>query len=259
MTMPKNDNHISYGPYLRAARLEKDMQLKTVARKTCISKEYLKALETEDKDRLPEEIFIKGFIRSYALAVGADADEAMRRYLLSSYQERQPFEPEPSSVLKGAKSWLRLTTLVSVLVGAIAFSVYAMNWSESVGGRLFPQRLIKLLAPDSQNASVSPQTTNKDGNHATFIEFPQAPISNNHAQRNVLSIIVTEKTWLRIMMDRVAPKHYKLKCGDRLEFEVVPYMKLAIGCTDNVELSLNGQKLNVSHKFGQIATLRIPL
>ncbi len=254
MKTQKSDNHLSYGPYLRAARLEQDMQLKTVARKTCISKEYLIALEAEDKDRLPEEIFIKGFIRSYALAVGADTDEAMRRYLLSSYQKRQPIEPAPPSLLKGAKSWLRLTTLVSVLVGAIAFSVYAMNWPESVGGKL-----VKLFAPESQNEPASPQRTNKAGNHTTFIEFPQDPISNNHEKRSVLRIIVTENTWLRIMMDRMAPKHYKLKCGDRLEFEVAPYMKLAIGCTDNVQLFLNGQKLDVSHELDQISTLRIPL
>jgi len=144
----KKKNSLSYGPYLKAMRLEKDIQLKTVVRKTRIGIDYLIALEDEKTDELPGEVFIKGFIRSYAAAIDADGDEAVRRYLLRCYGKRQPIESKKPPILYGAKSWLRLMTLVGILVGAIAFSVYAMNLSESTseGSKPWHDMLIKLLA-----------------------------------------------------------------------------------------------------------------
>ncbi len=257
----KSKNSLSYGPYLRAIRLKKDIQLKTVARKTRISMDYLIALEAENTDRLPGDIFVKGFIRSYAAAVDADADEAVRRYLFKCHEKSQSVESKQPPILHAAKSWLRLTTLVGILIGAIAFSVYAMNLSESEceGSKPLHYRLVKLLTFDSDKPPSQPPYYNGAINHATVIEFPQFTNQDDLCKRDVLKIIVKKKTWLRLMTDTVAPKHYKLNCGDRIELEVIPYMKLAIGCTDNVQLLLNDQIVSVTHKANQTQTLKIPL
>ena len=61
------------------------------------------------------------------------------------------------------------------------------------------------------------------------------------------------------MTDTISPKHNKLNGGDWLELEVIPYMKLAIGCADNVQLLLNDKILNVSDKAGHPLTLKTSL
>ncbi len=259
--MKKKNDSLSYGPYLRALRLEKDIQLKTVVRKTRISMDYLIALEAENNDELPDEIFIKGFIRSYAAAIDADSDEAVRRYLLQRCEKRQPTKLKQPSILYGAKSWLRLTALAGILVGTIAFSVYAMNLSKSEYGGSQPwhDRLIKLLAFNSNSPSSQVVYDNGTDKHATDISIPQSTNPDDLYKKAVLKIIVNKKTWLRLMTDTIAPKHYKLNGGDRLEFEVIPYMKLAIGCADNVQLLLNDKILNVSDKGDHTLTFKTSL
>ena len=68
------------GEFLRAAREAKGMQLCDISSRTRIPEHQFVRLEAGDLDALPAEVFVRGFIRNYARAVGADGDEAMRRY-----------------------------------------------------------------------------------------------------------------------------------------------------------------------------------
>jgi len=134
-----------------------------------------------------------------------------------------------------------------LLVGVIAFSVYGMNLSEPVseGHHSWQHGLIKLVSFGSHKHVSQVDDNNGADNQATVFQFPQFTNQNEFRQKDVLKIIVKEKTWIRLMTDTITPKHYKLNGGDRLDLEVIPYMKIAIGCTDNVQLLLNGKILNI--------------
>ena len=71
---------LSFGRYLQAIRLEKAISLEVVSKETRIRKDMLALIEEENHNKLPDEVFVKGFIRAYAEAIGADGDEAVRRY-----------------------------------------------------------------------------------------------------------------------------------------------------------------------------------
>jgi len=60
----------------------------------------LNYIEDEDIDNLPEEVFVKGFLRAYAKVVGADGDEAVKLYLSTLYSEikKEKSEIEGDSV-----------------------------------------------------------------------------------------------------------------------------------------------------------------
>ena len=72
----------TFGGYLQAARLERGIRLEAVAGETRILLSTLEAIESEDLDRLPPEVFLKGFLRAFARAVGADEREALALYLV---------------------------------------------------------------------------------------------------------------------------------------------------------------------------------
>ncbi|GAC1659915.1 MAG: hypothetical protein NVS9B15_23530 [Acidobacteriaceae bacterium] len=57
---------MSFGDTLRAARVGRRLSLDDAASATCISSRYLLALEAEDLDRLPGEVYRQGFLRTYA-------------------------------------------------------------------------------------------------------------------------------------------------------------------------------------------------
>jgi len=80
----------TFGPRLRQERERRHISLTSIAENTKISRSLLEALERDDVSRWPSGIFRRSFVRSYAQAIGLDADEIVREFL-----ERFP---DPSAV-----------------------------------------------------------------------------------------------------------------------------------------------------------------
>lgn len=70
----------SIGEFFKHVRETKRLTMDEVAMKTRIHPEFLKALEEENFAKLPDQVFVKGFVRSYARSLGLDEDEAIRRF-----------------------------------------------------------------------------------------------------------------------------------------------------------------------------------
>lgn len=69
------------GRRLRAERERRRITLESIASNTKISLGLLRALERDDLSRWPSGIFRRSFVRSYAEALGLDADEIVREFL----------------------------------------------------------------------------------------------------------------------------------------------------------------------------------
>lgn len=65
------------GEWLRTARQGKGLTFTEIERTTRINRHYLEALETEHFDVLPAPVYARGFLRSYARALGLDPEEAI--------------------------------------------------------------------------------------------------------------------------------------------------------------------------------------
>jgi cytoskeletal protein RodZ len=74
------DARSSLALWLRAGRARRGMSLDDVARVTKIQPRILERLETGQLDGLPAEVFVRGFVRSFARCVGLNEVEALRRY-----------------------------------------------------------------------------------------------------------------------------------------------------------------------------------
>ena len=70
-----------FGTQLKQARESRGLSLQQVAGSTKISVSVLEALERGDFPRLPGGIFSRAFVRSYAVEVGANADEVVAKFV----------------------------------------------------------------------------------------------------------------------------------------------------------------------------------
>jgi cytoskeletal protein RodZ len=73
----------SIGHYLRKARESRRMSLAEVARVTRIPVPTLESLESDHFDDLPGEVFVRGFLKSYAQAVRMVPEDVLARYTSS--------------------------------------------------------------------------------------------------------------------------------------------------------------------------------
>ena len=68
------------GETLQAARERKGVDLYRAERDTKIRLRYLSALEDGDYDELPAPVYVKGFLRNYAIYLGLDPEEVLDRW-----------------------------------------------------------------------------------------------------------------------------------------------------------------------------------
>jgi hypothetical protein len=74
------DARTSLALWLRAGRAHRGMSLDDVAKVTKIQPRILERLEAGKLDGLPADVFVRGFVRSFARCVGLEEAEALRRY-----------------------------------------------------------------------------------------------------------------------------------------------------------------------------------
>lgn len=70
----------SIGAYLKRQREMRKIGLEEISQTTKISMKCLVAIEIDDFNALPGFVFAKGFIRSYAKAIGLDEEEALLHF-----------------------------------------------------------------------------------------------------------------------------------------------------------------------------------
>lgn len=70
----------NFGDFLKQEREMRGIPLEEIADNTKIHVRFLKAIENNDYDELPGEVFIKGYIRSYAKSIGTNVDEILQAY-----------------------------------------------------------------------------------------------------------------------------------------------------------------------------------
>jgi len=74
----------SIGEFFKQVRETKGLTIDEVASKTRIRTDFVKALEEGNFAKLPDQVFARGFVRSYARSLGLDEDDAIHRFTQSA-------------------------------------------------------------------------------------------------------------------------------------------------------------------------------
>ncbi|MBF0291851.1 MAG: helix-turn-helix domain-containing protein [Nitrospinae bacterium] len=69
------------GAHLRNIRIAKGVSLDEISAATKVKKSYLEAIESDNPKRFPAPVFMKGFIKAYAKALGLNPEEISEKYL----------------------------------------------------------------------------------------------------------------------------------------------------------------------------------
>ncbi|HEX5761573.1 MAG TPA: helix-turn-helix domain-containing protein [Solirubrobacterales bacterium] len=118
------------GASLRDARKRRDLDLTEVEAAIKIRVRYLQAIEDEDWQVLPGDVYARGFIRTYAAFLGLDGERLAEEYRHGTGVEREEaprrMEPVGSAVPAGRGRRLggrALTVPVVLAVGALLVAV----------------------------------------------------------------------------------------------------------------------------------------
>ncbi len=113
----------SVGNFLKRHRVDRQMSLAEVSRVTRIPVVTLASIEADQFDDLPGEVFVRGFLKSYAQSVGVAPAEALARYTSSRRVVIATPLPVASPVTAVRQSGKRVGVAIAFVLLLILFTL----------------------------------------------------------------------------------------------------------------------------------------
>ena len=121
-----SDKMESIGELLKSTREKKNIPLEQISQITKIPIIYLQAIEHEQYQLLPQGIFAKGFLKSYADTVGIDSEMILDIYKTQNGEKKpENFQTISKTDTIQAKTFVILTiSVLLLLTGIILFYLF---------------------------------------------------------------------------------------------------------------------------------------
>ena len=245
--MNNDKQSLSFGRYLQSIRLEKKISLEQVAAQTRVGLGILLLIEQEDHEKLPAEVYVKGFMRSYAAAIGADGDEAVRRYESRLNVVQKIVESEPSVGKPVTRLRRKLIIVLGLLLFIVAVSVILLSF--------FSRTPVTEESSQSTPPAVKEETVAgelPDGDSLSAESAKKVP------EKLSLKITALENTWVKVIIDEKDSTEYNLNTGDDIELEATTGYNLLIGNAGGIKITLNDKPVTVPGESGQVVTIHLP-
>ncbi len=265
------------GAILKAEREKSGLSHDQVAQITKLRRHYIEALENEEWDNLPAPVFIKGFIRSYAQALGLDETK-----IFDLYKKIGPVgEAPPTPLVEPKKSKKRrVVIIISLLVAVAAIISLWIGYSDRTPSSQNREILLETqkqttkkeqpaASRSTEQESVKEQkvtstyteqpTDLKEGDKVEKATFPQnESLPTQSTDWLVLKGVVKSKTWMRIYIDDQEPKEYIFEPGSMPQWKAREGFDILIGNAAGIEFDFNGENISDLGVLGQVVRLRLP-
>jgi cytoskeleton protein RodZ len=212
------------GSSLREARLRQELDFPALEERTKIRSKYLRALEDERFDILPAPTYVKGFLRSYAEALGLDGqpfvDEYNSRFAVGEDDvvvRATRRVPPPRRGRPARESGIAVAALLAIaILTALVIAAWRFGGPE--------EETVPRLAGSGAPAGVAPQSGGR------------------------VNLIVRARdgaSWMEVRPGSIAARPLysgTLERGQRKQFTARRALQLALEAPDNVVVRVNGNR-----------------
>ncbi|MBF2026394.1 MAG: DUF4115 domain-containing protein [Oscillatoriales cyanobacterium C42_A2020_001] len=251
--------------YLRRVREQQSVALDRVAQETFIPLRLLQALESSEIERLPEPVYVKGFIRRYGDALGLDGSELADAFEINPAPTPQPAviaEPPNDAPLPresqrqqvqarddfGERSKRPFVTyvvsgvLAAGVLGAIALGLTNMlkpatNTATNSSSSTTPAT--QSTAPPTPEA-IAPQPTVS----SSPLPDPSPPIQ--------VDINLTDRSWMQVVADGKVQFEGILTKGEQRTWKAKNNLSIRAGNAGAVVVSHNQGEAKPLGKLGDV-------
>lgn len=242
------------GAYLMQVREDQSKSLEAIASTTFVPLRLLKAIEAGQVDILPEPVFVRGFIRRYAEALGLDGLAIAKQFPLNPTPLPEPSAPKPPPVqttpppkpapstpsklpVDSGRSFPVLPVAVGVLaLGGVIFGLSQLSNRDPSPVSSSPEPSVA-VAPPSPEAPSPAASPTPPSPAATPAAASPTPRSDAPVQADV---ILSGDSWMQIVVDGRTDYEGVLKRGDRRSWTARNEILIVAGNAGAVSLSANG-------------------
>lgn len=263
------------GELLRNARESKGINIQEAQEATKIRSKYLLAIEDGDFGVLPPgEVYLRGFIRTYAEYLGLDPSEVIERYDVIKAREEaearrkseeKTEKPRPKPVIKFGvnlvRVWKPLLGFVAAIVGISVVATIYLGHRSSVEKDISVNGGAGTVVEEEAKGSSSTSTlasTPIEGKEPTTAGTAEPPASGSVAASHSIAIEVTERSWIRIMADGKVSVERIFNPGETATFPYEKELVIRVGNAAGVILTVDGNSIGVLGDPGQVVERRFP-
>jgi cytoskeletal protein RodZ len=269
------------GRLLEHKRKERGLTLEEVEQATKIRKRYLTGLERDDYAILPDAVYARGFLKTYANYLGLDG-EALSRQLKSSTKTRRErginYNPRPQSDfekplitpsgLGGVKkrkvyTSAIMTLLVAVLALAVVIgALYIVGRGAQVSKEGNPPSGESPPRQEQQNGAgrekapeAGPAKQDAVGSKGTVGGEKKPAVAKQSAPPDTLRVLVNVRerpSWILIRTDGRAAYEQVAQPGFSKTFEAEQRLFIKCGDAGAVRVEINGQDAGALGGAGEI-------
>ena len=269
------------GRLLEHRRKERGLTLEEVEQATKIRKRYLTGLERENYAILPDAVYARGFLKTYANYLGLDG-EALSRRLKSSTRTRRErginYDPRPESDfekplitpgrLRGVqKRKVTTSAIVTLLVAVLALAavigaLYFVGRGAQVSKERnppsgeSPHRQEQQNVAGSENAPEAGSTKEgAGGSKGTAGDAEKPAVSKQSAPPDTLRVLVSVTelpSWILIRTDGTTAYEQVAQPGFSQTFEAEQRLYIKSGNAGAVRVEINGQDAGALGGSGEI-------
>ena len=225
------------GEILKEKREELGLDLKEVAHSLRIQYEYLKALEKNDLEKLPPDVYTRAYIREYARFLNIDSVILLDEYAKQQMSTHAVIQTEaPPAQKRITFSWKMLFIPFSLIIITILI-IY------------FPRMSRVTKTGEVPIAGNSPPVHE---------EAQVAPHAGPESKPNMLTVNAVEATWLRIEMQGGTSEEVLMKPGETKQWTSTNGFSIKVGNAGGVRLALNDRDMGIPGAKGQVVRLTLP-
>ena len=241
------------GDLLRQARERKGVTLEQVEAATRIRLKFLDALERGDYASMPGEVYVRGFVRSYASFLGLDPQEALSHHTPTSEGATAPAEaPATSLVLVSMEPGRSLRSVIVALAVVASILLVILAVQRQVW-KLFPTPLAvkPALTSTSEPAPTDTQRPVPSATQAPTAEPAAEPSATTDPSPSpsatagvAVRLVVTGRSWLQVTVDDQIVYSGVLMDVTR-EWSGSQQIGVRIGDASRVDVTVNGVHVGV--------------
>ncbi len=251
------------GAYLKGLRESRGVSLDDVSKVTRIGKNYLAAIESDLFDKLPNQAYVKGFLRVYASYLGVDGDAVIAHYerdkgqVVAAGPEQHNQSRSTTAPPQPGRRPVRWFLPFGLLLILVLVALLTGKRTDT------PEKLSTAEVPAGKNVEQGkdPRQPIRSTSSAAPIGLSVKPLvttplaSETPAQGLVLRLKVNQDSWLHLTIDESISQQYDLKAGDIIEWKADRQIALDVGNAGGVEGECNGKPLQPFGPLGKPAHL----
>lgn len=233
------------GSYLRTEREARGMDLREAAQQTRISLGFLQAIENENFSKLPGEVFVKGFLKSYAKFLRLPEDEVMKRYAeIKAPQPAAAAAAAPKAPKaeprKAAPAETHAAQREEEQPGRLGLEPFLWGGAVIIGIAVF---IMTALPAKHKTGGHAPKVASQGTETAGTVTAQTATVK---PEKLYLDIHAVEDVWVLVRTDASPQKKAALKKGESVTWSADERFLLSYASIGAAKLVLNGKELTVS-------------